>query len=83
MLDVQSQPDIMFDEVVLSKIHHPLGIVSNTIFSKTNKNDQSTKTKKKHDNLIQSGQIIYSDLTLPGPPNSGLVREIPENFKET
>jgi len=46
MLDVQSQPDIMFDEVVLSKIHHPLGIVSNTIFSKTNKNNQSTKTKK-------------------------------------
>ena len=23
----------------------------------------------------------YSDLTRPGPPNGGLVREIPENFK--
>ena len=50
MLDVQSQPGIIFDEVVLSKIHQPLGIVSNTIFSKkitaTNKKNQSTKTKK-------------------------------------
>ena len=24
----------------------------------------------------------YSDLTRPGPPNGGLVREIPENFRE-
>ena len=50
MLDVQSQADILFDEVVLSKIHHPFGIVSNTIFSKkittTNKKTQSTKIKK-------------------------------------
>ena len=71
MLDVQSQPDIMFDEVVLSKIHHPLGIVSNTIFSKKitlplTKRINQQKQKKKHDKLIQSGQILATSHDL-GP----------------
>ena len=82
---VQSQPDIMFefDEVVLSKIHHPLGIVSNTIFSKKSLpltkriNQQKLKKARQFDSIWSN----YSDLTRPGPPNSGLVREIPEKFQ--
>ena len=86
MLDVQSQPDIMFDEVVLSKIHHPLGFVSNTIFSKkitlplTKRINQQKLKKARQVDSIWSN---FSDLTRPGPPNSGLVREIPESFRET